>query len=137
MCLETLEILTNQLVARGLTDYMSTLKGRIDFNLQKGEAFALNLFTEDDVHISRMFMKQESISPYHLHDDADEYFIIVSGELTYLDEYRKLDLKTRDFVVVSKDTAHLLISKTDVGMIVVTIPATKEAKQVWGNGEQR
>lgn len=133
MCMERLEELTNQIVALG--DVESRVNSnRVDFELQSGISYAVNLLTNNDVHVSNMFIGAGTKFPYHLHDDAIEYLVIFNGELVFIEKDNITRVGKGDIITVNKNIAHRLIAVSDTNLIVITVPATKESKSIFGDG---
>lgn len=136
MCLKDLEMLTNQLISIGVGKFNITNEERIDFELKQGNSYAINVLTTDDIHVSRMFMSKDTVFPYHQHNDADEIIVLVEGSLSFISEDKALRLIKGDAVKIDRHSPHLLMTKEDCWMIIITIPATKEAKEAFKDGRK-
>lgn len=61
---------------------------------------------------------------WHKHDDEDELFYVVYGELKLQFEDRDVDLRAGDFYIVPKNTLHNPIAREECGVALIETIST-------------
>jgi quercetin dioxygenase-like cupin family protein len=65
-------------------------------------------------------MPAGSHTPLHAHDEEDEAFYVLEGELTlFVGEARKIELRAGGYAHIPRGTAHGFITRTPVRMLVL------------------
>lgn len=67
---------------------------------------------------------------WHKHDDEDEMFLVVYGELKIELEGRTVLLKPGDFYVIPRNTLHNPVAEEECGLVLIETVSTKHTGDV-------
>jgi len=119
--MEKLQKLYEELVnLSDITD--DSVSGVREYKLEVGSAFASALKHNSEVAVAQSWMSAGAIFPYHNHEKSQEILVVYSGEVTVVTDNEKVRLRPGDSLHICKGCGHMLLAKTDVKLIAITIP---------------
>jgi mannose-6-phosphate isomerase-like protein (cupin superfamily) len=71
----------------------------------------------NDMHVK--FVKLEGEFHWHHHDNEDELFWVVKGELTMKLRDQELTIRAGEFVIIPKGVEHLPIAREEVWLMLI------------------
>lgn len=71
----------------------------------------------NDSYVKLAKLKGEFV--WHQHDDADEMFLVIKGELLIKFKDQDVYLKEGEFLIVPKGTPHLLIAEKEAHIVLI------------------
>jgi len=124
--MEKLQQLYEQLVnLSDITD--DSVCGVREYKLEKGTAFASGLKHNSEVAVAQSWLSAGAVFPYHVHEKSQEILVVYSGEVTVVTEEEKVRMRPGDSLHICKGCGHMLLAKTDVKIIAITIPPDEVA----------
>jgi len=85
----------------------------------------------NDSHIKLAKFKGEFV--WHKHDNEDELFLIVKGNLLIKLKDQDINLKEGEFVIIPKGVEHLPIAKEEVHVMLIELKSTLNTGDTKGN----
>ena len=85
----------------------------------------------NDSHIKLAKLKGEFV--WHKHDNEDELFLIVKGNLLIKLKDQDINLKEGEFVIIPKGVEHLPIAKEEVHVMLIELKSTLNTGDTKGN----
>ena len=98
------------------------LKTSIEYKTTNGTAIGFGLFADENVAIQRVFFSAGTKFSNHIHDNADEYCILVSGCLIFSLNGKEPKITRGGVFIVNPLIQHSAHAIEDTWAIFVSIP---------------
>lgn len=94
--------------------------------------FEYNVFARVNDHTFTLVRVKDRTLDFHIHEDSDEVFYIVNGEMKIEYRNKKVNLKTGDMCVVPKGVEHRPICTSEVTCLLIEKDGTLTADNTGG-----
>jgi len=96
--------------------------GMREYSVKQGLALAIPLKHNNDVAVAQAFLSSGTVFPYHNHTKSSEIIVVYKGTIVIVTDEERRELNVGDSIAICPGCGHMLIAKTDVKVIAITIP---------------